>query len=41
MLDILLDRWPVVLLIAVAAYLLGSVSWAIIITKGYSRRGQR
>ena len=41
MLDILLDRWPVVLLIAVAAYLLGSVSWAIIITMARSRKDIR
>ncbi len=33
MLDIILDRWPVVPVIAVMAYLLGSINWAIIITR--------
>lgn len=41
MLDILVDRWPVVPLIAVAAYLLGSINWAIIITYVRSRKDIR
>lgn len=41
MLDILMDRWLVVPVIAVVAYLLGSVNWAIIITRLLLRRDIR
>ncbi|MBQ3202388.1 MAG: glycerol-3-phosphate 1-O-acyltransferase PlsY [Clostridia bacterium] len=41
MLDMLLDRWPVVPVIAVMAYLLGSINWAIIITRLRSRKDIR
>ena len=41
MLDIFIDRWPAVLIVAVLAYLLGSVNWAIIITKALTRKDIR
>lgn len=41
MLDILPDRWLAVPLIAVIAYLLGSINWAIIITRFRSRKDIR
>ena len=41
MLDILMDRWLAVPLIALVAYLLGSVNWAIIITRLRSRKDIR
>lgn len=41
MLDILLDRWLVVPVIAIVAYLLGSINWAIIITYVRSRKDIR
>lgn len=41
MLDMLLDRWLTVPIIAVVAYLLGSINWAIIITYVRSRKDIR
>lgn len=41
MLDMLMDRWLTVPLIAVVAYLLGSINWAIIITYLRSRKDIR
>lgn len=41
MLDILTDRWLAVPLIALVAYLLGSINWAIIITHLRSRKDIR
>lgn len=41
MLEILMDRWLAVPLIAVAAYLLGSINWAIIITRWSMRKDIR
>ena len=41
MLDILMDRWLALPLIALVAYLLGSINWAIIITRLRSRKDIR
>lgn len=41
MLDILMDRWLTLPLIALVAYLLGSINWAIIITRLRSRKDIR
>ena len=41
MLDMVMDRWLVLPLIAVLAYLLGSINWAIIITHLRSRKDIR
>lgn len=41
MLDMLLDRWLTIPIIAVVAYLLGSINWAIIITFVRSRKDIR
>ncbi len=41
MLDILVDRWLALPVIAVVAYLLGSMNWAIIITRLFARKDIR